>query len=130
MDNKIRQNNVLSHNLVVGRAHIYTSGGFAANMGTPRKRAKRRTEKRAGWAVAAKPLGDPPISRRACFSVALSHFDYRFGTDIAHIQAFVPAAELIKKDVFIYIVLLIFDIVRTQYILVHYIGYECSRRRN
>lgn len=95
MDNNILQFSILSHNLVVGRAHMYTSGGYAANMGTPRKRPKR-TESNAEWAVAAKPLSDPPISRRACFSVALSHFRYRFGANVAHIQAFVPAAELIE----------------------------------
>ena len=113
MDNSMRQFNILSHNLVVGRAHIYTSGGFAANMGTPRKRA-----------VAAEPLGAPPIFRRACFSVALSHFGYRLGANVAHIQALVPATELVKKNVFIAVMLFVFAIVRTQYIFVHYVGYE------
>ena len=57
MDNSMRQFNILSHNLVVGRAHIYTSGGCAANMGTPL--TDRKT------ALKNAPNGRSPLNRLA-----------------------------------------------------------------
>ncbi len=48
---------ILFHNLVVGRAHIHTSGGFAVNMGTPSNDRKD--------ALKNAPNGRSPLNRLA-----------------------------------------------------------------
>ena len=96
MDNNARQINILLHNLVVVRAHIYTIGGYAANMGTPENDRKERLKATPNGRSPLKRLAIRPYLACALFSVAFSHFRYRFGTGVAHIQAFVPTPELVE----------------------------------